>query len=190
MLRRVLAESLLLRSLSSKSLCLLFRLRTCGEIGFTNENYLLGKQMNCNTGNKELCTCYFHLAVWVGWELLRINHLSQCWAFLCPLPRPQVLLSLYKRNNLKWRNTSMSPFPPLFYEWLYNWFFFFPPMVPATGTVITIYLGSLFHYSRAAVKPEEKCCVLWFMEAIWPVFIREIYRMWCRLRKYTMSFAL
>lgn len=38
--------------------------------------------------------------------------------------------------------------------------FFFPPLVPAIGAVITIYLGSLFHYSRAAVKPEEKCYVL------------------------------
>lgn len=52
--------------------------------------------------------------------------------------------------------------------------FFFPPVVPAIAA-ITIYLGSLFHYSRAAVKPEEKCCVLWFMEAIWPVLIRGIY---------------
>lgn len=70
-------------------------------------------------------------------------------------------------------NVAFSPL--VLHQWLYNWFFFpSPPVAPATA-VITIYLGSLFHYSRAAEKPEEKCCVLWFMEAIWPVLIRGIY---------------
>lgn len=125
----------------------------------------------------------------VGWELLSMNHFSQCCTLFCPLPKVWAPLSLHERNNLKWRNTSMSPFPPLLHEWLYNWFFF-PPVVPAIGAVITIYLGSLFHYSGAAVKPEEKCCVFWFMGAIWPVLIRGIYRMWCRLWKQTKTSAL
>lgn len=53
-------------------------------------------------------------------------------------------------------NVALSPSPPRVIIQL----IFFPPVVPAIGAVITIYLGSLFHYSRAAVKPEEKCCVL------------------------------
>lgn len=42
-------------------------------------------------------------------------------------------------------------------DYTIDFFFLSPPaLVPAVGAVITIYLGSLFHYSRAAVKPEEK----------------------------------
>lgn len=161
-------------------LCLLFRLKTWGEIGFANENYFLQKQMNCKCH-----TCFyffFLLGAWVWWELLSMNHFSQCFALFCPLPRVWAAVSLHERNNLKWRNTSMSPFPPPPPRVIIQ-LIFFPPLVPAIGAVITIYLGSLFHYSRAAAKPEEKCCVLWFMEAIWPVLIRRIYRMWCRLWK-------
>ena len=55
--------------------------------------------------------------------------------------------------------SSSSP-PPVIIQLI-----FFPSLslllvVPAIGAVITIYLGSLFHYSRAAGKPEEKCNVL------------------------------
>lgn len=45
-------------------------------------------------------------------------------------------------------------------DYTIDFFFFFSPVVSAIGAVITIYLGSLFHYSRAPVKPEEKCNVL------------------------------
>lgn len=114
------------------------------------------------------------------WVWIIFLSVSLCFA---PLPGLWAALSLYERNNLKWRNTSMSPFPPSPPRVIIQLIFFFPPLVPAIGAVITIYLGSLFHYSRAAVKPEEKCYVLWFMEAIWPVLIRGIYRTWCWLRK-------
>lgn len=79
-------------------------------------------------------------------------------------------------RGLTWNGGTLKcrPFPPLLHQWLYNWFFF-PAVVPAVA-VITIYLGSLFHYSRAAVKTEQKCFVLWFMEVIWPVLIRWIYK--------------
>lgn len=144
-----------------------------------------------NASHKELHTCFFLLpGAQAGWELFRINHFSQFVARFCLLPRLWAVPSLHERNNLKWRNTSMSPFPPLLHKWLYNWFFFShpppphpTPVVPAVGAVITIYLGSLFHYSRAAAKPEEKCCVLWFMEPIGRVLIRGIYWTWRGLRK-------
>lgn len=80
-------------------------------------------------------------------------------------------------RGITWNGGTLQcrPFPlPSTSDYTIDFFFFFPPVVPAIA-VITIYLGSLFHYSRAAVKPEEKCCVLWFMEAIWPVLIRGIY---------------
>ena len=97
----------------------------------------------------------------LGARVGRMHRVSRCSLRFAPVARPWADLSLHERNNLKWRNTSMSPLPPpLLNEWLYNWFFFFffPALVPAVGAVITIYLGSLFHYSRAAAKPEEKCC--------------------------------
>lgn len=101
-----------------------------------------------------------------------MNHFSQC--FTPFWPGLWALLSLHERHDLKRRNTSMSPFTPSLPPVIIQLIFFPPPVVPAIAA-ITIYLGSLFHYSRAAVKPEEKCCVLWFMEAIWPVLIRGIY---------------
>lgn len=150
-----------------------------------------------NASHKSCIPVFFPLGAWLGWELLSMNHFSLCFTLFCPLPQLWAVLSLHERNNLKWRNTSMSPFPPLLHRWLYNWFFFFPPVVPAIA-VITIYLGPLFHYSKPAVKPEEKCCVLWFMEAIWPVLIRGIYecdadfgnRLWALLCDGSLSVAL
>lgn len=53
----------------------------------------------------------------------------------------------------------VAPFP-LFSNSDYTIDFFFQPVVPATA-VITIYLGSLFHYSRAAAKNRRKSAVLY-----------------------------
>lgn len=69
-------------------------------------------------------------------------------------------------------------------DYTIDFFFLSHQEVHAIGAVITIYLGSLFHYSRAAVELEEKSGVLWFTEAIWPLLIRRIYRTWRRLWKY------
>ena len=109
LLRRVWAEMLFLPC-PCKSLCLLFRLRTWGEIGCANENEFLQNPMTCKCHHKELHTCFFCY-------VLKLD--ESCWVWLiflsalyCPLPGLWAALSLHERNNLKWRNTSMSPFPP------------------------------------------------------------------------------
>lgn len=181
---RLVGAGVLLLASPSLSLCLLFWWRFVGKLVLLMKITSWENKWTVTPATKRPVPVIIHLQVWAGRELLRMNHFSQSFALCCPLLGLWAPLSLHERNYLEWRNTSMSPFPLLVYEWLYNWFFFLSlSVVPAAGAVITIYLGSLFHYSRAAVKPEEKCCVLWFMEAIWPVFIREIYRTRCRLRK-------
>lgn len=110
--------------------------------------------MNCKCQSKSSIPVFFLLGAHTR-EVFTMSHFPPVFAPSCPLPRLWALLSLHERNNMKWRNTSMSPFPPLLHKWLYNWFFSFPPVVPAIGAVITIYLGSLFHYSRAAAKPRK-----------------------------------
>lgn len=113
-----------------------------------------------NASHKELHTCFFFFFC----QVLTQDESCLVWiifspfvAVFCPLPGLWAVLSLHERNSLKWRNTSMSPFPPLLHKWLYNWFFSPPtppppPPVPAIGAVITIYLGSLFHYSKTRGK--------------------------------------
>lgn len=109
LLRRLWAEMLFLPS-PCKSLCLLFRLRTWGEIGCANENEFLQNPMYCKCHHKELHTCFFCY-------VLKLD--ESCWVWIiflsalyCPLLGLWAALSLHERNNLKWRNTSMSPFPP------------------------------------------------------------------------------
>lgn len=153
-----------------------------GKIASANENDFLQKQVQmAATKSHTYILCWVLEVDESCWVWIIFGGISLCFApYLC------CEQSLAPIRGMTWNGGTLQcrPFPPLLHHWLYNWFFFFfSPVVSAIGAVITIYLGSLFHYSRAPVKPEEKCNVLWFMEAIWPVLIRGIYRTWRRLRK-------
>lgn len=133
-----------------RSLCLLFRLKTRGEIGFANENYFLWKQMNCKCQPQRVAYLFFFC------QVLKLDESCLVWiifsqfiALFCPLPRLWAVLSLHERTNLKWRNTSMSPFPPLLHKWLYNWFF-----SPTSGSC---YRSSNNNLSWLLVPLQQSC---------------------------------
>lgn len=146
-------------SLSQLEFVFIILVEVCGEIGFANENYLLGKQMNCNASNKESHTCYCPSAGLSWTRAVGDESFFPEFCSLLPLARVvstakpawEELPGMKEHFNVTLSSSRLRVIIQLI---------FFFSVVPAAGAVITIYLGSLFHYSRAAVKPEEKCCFM------------------------------
>lgn len=102
------------------------------KIGFANENGFVQKQADCQG-------LFFFFLTPVAWVLVldesrRARIISLFW----PPTRLWAPLSLHERNNLKWRNTSMSPFPPLLQPVIIQ-LIFFPshpaaPPLPTSGS--------------------------------------------------------